>query len=391
MNDRPPEIQQTVLRRPDSDGQAAHLPYLDGLRGVAILLVVACHAAKYTMDFHQGWTYHALAEGAHGVDLFFVISGFCLAYPILRRHVDTGAGSFDVLRFYCRRIVRIVPAYWVAFAVVSAVSVIVVAHGVELPWPTIKLPPTAANGVAQLFFLDSKTNLVGSFWTLAVEFRWYIAFPVILWLYIRRPWTIYVLMAATLAVYHFTPLRELDFATLPGFLLGIIAADLVIRERAVNRLALLLFVVSVVASLALEPKGHLDYAIQNQLWWQAAAFFFVVAGATSPLLRRALSHRFIAGIGIAAYSIYLYHDPIEGWYGHTGGDNVLLAMVAGVLLGVLGWLLVERFVTVRRNRDALVGALERPFRHVLQLRTATATATRFQASCDARSEERVKA
>ena len=366
-------MDQTTTRAlpPRVGAPAQHLAYLDGLRGIAILLVVTCHAAKYTMDFHQGWTYHALAEGAHGVDLFFVLSGFCLAYPILRQHVDEGVMRFDVLRFYCRRIVRIVPPYWVAFAAILIVSIVVVARGGEVPWPAVKLPPTFGDGFDQMFFLNSATNLCGSFWTLALEFRWYIVFPVILWLYVRWPWTIYALMAAALGVYNFTPWRVLDFATLPAFLLGIIAADIVVRKHSINRFSALLFVLAVVASLALEPKGHLSYARQNQFWWQAAAFFLVVAGSQTHLLRRLLSHRFIVGIGAAAYSIYLFHDPIEAWYAFTGGTNIVLAMTAGVLIGVLGWLLVERYVMERGTRDALVGALESSLKRLSRFGRAT--------------------
>jgi peptidoglycan/LPS O-acetylase OafA/YrhL len=342
-----------------------HLAYLDGLRGVAILLVVAYHGSKYTMDIHQGWTYHALAEGAHGVDLFFVISGFCLAYPILRQHVDVGVVKFDVLRFYCRRIIRIVPAYWVAFLALLALALFVVWRGGQLPYPTVALPPTVANGFNQLFFLNTTTNLCGSFWTLAVEFRWYIYFPLAMWLYVRWPWLIYAILAIDLFLYNFTHWILPDFATLPAFLLGVIAADLVIRNNRFNRFALILFGLGVIASLALEPKNHLSFTLQNQFWWQVTAFFFVVAGAASPLLRRLLSHRSIAGIGIAAYSIYLYHDPIEAWYGYSGGRNLLLATVAGVLIGVVAWMFFERHIMERRTRDAIVGALERAFKAVL--------------------------
>ena len=342
-----------------------HLPYLDGLRGVAILLVVAYHASKYTMDIHQGWTYHALAEGAHGVDLFFIISGFCLAYPILRQHVDTGVVRFDVLRFYCRRMIRIVPTYWVAFLALLALALIVVSRGGQLPYPTVALPPTVANGFNQLFFLNTTTNLCGSFWTLAVECRWYIYFPLAMWLYVRWPAVIYAVMAVDLFLYNFTHWILPDFATLPAFLLGIIAADLVIREHRVNRLALLLFVASVIASLFLEPKHHLSFTLQNQFWWQVTAFFFVIAGAATPLLRRLLSHRSIGGVGIAAYSIYLYHDPIEAWYGYSGGESLVLAMLAGVLIGVVAWMLFERRIMERPTRDALVGVLERAFRMML--------------------------
>lgn len=342
-----------------------HLAYLDGLRGVAILLVVTYHASKYTMDIHDGWTYHALAEGAHGVDLFFVISGFCLAYPILRRHIGEGVVRFDVVRFYCRRLTRIVPAYWVAFASLLAVALVVVSRGFQLPYPTVTLPPTVTNGFDQLFFLNTTTNLCGSFWTLAVEFRWYIYFPLAIWLYVTRPWLIYSAIAADLAVYNFTKWVLPDLATLPAFLLGIIAADVVIRERRFTKYALALFVASIVASLWLEPKHHLSFTLQNQFWWQVSAFLFVIAGAATPFLRRVLSHPSIVAVGIAAYSIYLYHDPVEAWYGYSGGSSLVAATIAGVSIGVIGWMLVERHVMEPKTRDAIVGALERPLKALL--------------------------
>jgi peptidoglycan/LPS O-acetylase OafA/YrhL len=320
------------------------------------LLVVFSHAAKYTMDFHQGWTFHALFEGAHGVDLFFVISGFCLSYPILALAKNGKPMNFDVLKFWARRVVRIVPAYWIVFALTLAVALFVRTRGGDVPWPAIKIPSVGA-GIGQLFFFDNGTTLVGSFWTLAVEFRWYVMFPPLLWLYIRAPRSFFAIGLASLALYHFTPLNKLDFATLPAFLLGIVAADLTIRQHGLCRLALPLFVASVGASVLLEPKGHLAYAVQNQVWWQVAAFFLVLAAGGNGWLRSVFSWKPLAFIGTASYSIYLLHDPIEAWYGHTGGQSALLAALAGTLLGVLGWMLFERVFTNRTTRDRLVNLI----------------------------------
>ncbi|HXW77385.1 MAG TPA: acyltransferase [Candidatus Eremiobacteraceae bacterium] len=331
---------------------------MDGLRAVAVLGVVLCHAAKYTMDFHQGWTYHALAEGAHGVDLFFVISGFCLAYPVLRRVADARATSFDVVQFFSRRIVRIVPTYWIAFGVVLAAALLVRRLGGDVPWPTIRIPSAAA-GVGQLFFVHGGFDLVGSFWTLAVEVRWYLAFPLLLWLYIRSPLGVYAAGFASLAVYWLAGVHVWDFATLPGFLLGIVAADLTIREHAVRRYALPLFALSVPVSLWLEPHGHLDYALQNQLWWQVSAFLLVLGATVAGPVRALVSNAAVAFIGTAAYSIYLFSDPIEAWYGHYGGASTIACAAAGVLIGVLAWLLVERYFTAPANRDRLVAPLRR--------------------------------
>ena len=66
--------------------------YIDGLRAVAVLSVVACHCASiYPADFTQHpILWRTLLAGKHGVDLFFVLSGFCLAYPTLKRLREQG-------------------------------------------------------------------------------------------------------------------------------------------------------------------------------------------------------------------------------------------------------------------------------------------------------------
>jgi peptidoglycan/LPS O-acetylase OafA/YrhL len=117
-----------------------------------------------------------------------------------------------------------------------------------------------------------------------------------------------------------------------------------------------LFVAAVVASVALEPKGHLDYALQNQLWWQAAGFFLVVAAGVQGILRRALENRAAVFVGAASYSIYLVHDPGMAWYGYSGGANPLLAVVVGVLSGIAFWYFVERNVASGQGRDRLLAA-----------------------------------
>ena len=87
------------------------------LRAAAALAVVYFHA---TSDAGLNFRIHV---GAHGVDVFFVVSGFIIAY--------TGACTPD--RFLLRRIVRIVPAYWTATLAVFALAAIVVHAYLEAP------------------------------------------------------------------------------------------------------------------------------------------------------------------------------------------------------------------------------------------------------------------
>jgi peptidoglycan/LPS O-acetylase OafA/YrhL len=342
-----------------TDPRDDRLGYVDGLRALAVLGVVFSHAGKYTLDLHPAAPlYHALAEGAHGVDLFFVISGLCLAYPTLARLRSTGRAEFDVVRYAAHRVVRIIPPYWGAFGLVLLVALGMLALGYSLPWPTIMMP-TTGYGLRQLFFLDRGYNLVGSFWTLAVEFRWYFLFPLLMLLWTRSRVAFTLVGLASLCVYHFTSVHIIDFATLPGFMLGIVAADLTIRGSRLNAWAPLLFVAAVIASLLLEP-GHLKFAVQDQIWWQVACFFLVLTGCTNQAFKKILSLRAMAAIGVASYSIYLVHDPPMAWYGLYGGHNLFAAITLGLLLGFAFYLVWERWFITQPWKQRLVNAVQAP-------------------------------
>ncbi len=64
---------------------------------------------------------HLMLEGAHGVDLFFVLSGFCLSYPVLQSLRAEHAARFNITRYFAKRIVRIVPPYYAAIALLVLV------------------------------------------------------------------------------------------------------------------------------------------------------------------------------------------------------------------------------------------------------------------------------
>src|SRR5438046_10752578 len=81
-----------------------HYPSLDGLRGLAILLVLIYHNFEYTNYFFFGWV---------GVDLFFVLSGFLITDILLD---DLGQNNF-LGRFYLRRILIIFPLYYFALTI----------------------------------------------------------------------------------------------------------------------------------------------------------------------------------------------------------------------------------------------------------------------------------
>jgi peptidoglycan/LPS O-acetylase OafA/YrhL len=161
-------------------------PALDGLRGVAIALVVSFHAF--------GWP----AEGTLGVDLFFVLSGFLITTLLLEEHDATQ--TIDVWKFYARRVRRLMPALGVMLA-----PFVLLALGAAVTG-SLQLRTLVGLGAA----LTYTSNIVAAadpsavpaalihLWSLAAEEQFYILWPIILLALLRRGGTRLVVGALTL-------------------------------------------------------------------------------------------------------------------------------------------------------------------------------------------------
>ena len=303
--------------------------YIDGLRGCAVLGVIFCHAAllmpawanieTVSSGVPWYWLGHALVDGSHGVDLFFVLSGFCLAYPTLQRVHAERLASFDVARFATHRLVRILPPYYLSIVVFAGFALFAWVHSGSFSFPEAGKVP-ALDILRQMFFFDRGTTMVNSnFWTLAVEFRWYFIFPICLLLWVRAPRVFGVLIAALVVLYWQTRLYSIDLGVLPAFLLGIVAADWQIRDHPIRRYALPLTALAIAIALLIEPLTTMpgpdgvvyqSFFLQSNFGWHLAAFFFVLAAGYNGWLKKALSNPAIVATGIASYSIYLMQGPV---------------------------------------------------------------------------------
>ena len=148
-------------------------PDVEGLRAVAVLLVVLYHAGV-----------PGLSGGFVGVDVFFVISGFVITGLLLRERTSTGATS--LLHFYARRCRRILPA--ATLVIVVAVAASYVALGVVTGANTAGDGRWAAVFLANFHFESIGTNYLlalrspsplQNFWSLSVEEQFYIVYPTI--------------------------------------------------------------------------------------------------------------------------------------------------------------------------------------------------------------------
>lgn len=172
---RIPEAWRRWLRPLGSGPQ--EIAALDGLRALAALSVLVYHAlatanAKIILGGHDltwAWFYTE-----SGVDLFFTLSGFLLFLPYARAILG-GRAAPNAREFYRRRALRILPAYYVCLAVVTLTQFSVYASRVG-----------AENVLAHLLLLHDiapafNRTISGPFWTLAVEWQFYLILPLIAW------------------------------------------------------------------------------------------------------------------------------------------------------------------------------------------------------------------
>jgi peptidoglycan/LPS O-acetylase OafA/YrhL len=292
-------------------------------------------------------------QGCHGVDLFFVLSGFCLSYPALRRLRANHSADFNTTGYLAKRFVRIVPPYYAAIALFVALLVLLPRLGLTLPIPPTQ--PFSWFGVVEnALFLDGNGQyLNGSFWTLAVEFRWYFLFPIALWLWTRSP-RAFLLCLGLVMLGLVTRLNSIDLMALPAFMLGIVAADLHVRESRLSRLALPVFLFVLYWAVV---TTRYDWMNPPSILWQLTSFLFVVAAGATPWLSRLLSVRFLTFLGIASYSIYLVHEPIVILL-QRHGINPLLASSCALAAGLIFWAVAERPVVETTLRSKLIAQFD---------------------------------
>ncbi|HET6895446.1 MAG TPA: acyltransferase [Candidatus Baltobacteraceae bacterium] len=312
--------------------------YVDGLRAVAVLSVVAFHAGKYSRSDLSHLFPRIVMQGHHGVELFFVISGLCLSYPALAIAYERGMASFDVLTYGAKRLTRILPPFYAAIALFAVIG-------------PQKVP--AGDIIRQALFIDNGTHLLNSsFWSLPVEFRWYFLFPLLLLLWVRSPRAFLCLIGA-LFVLQQTRAESTDLVALPAFMLGIVAADYVVRPRSSAKFALPLCALVIVAAFV--HSSPLDTGTETSVLWELAVFLLVIAAGAAPWPRGVLSNGALVFIGIASYSIYLCHE-LGVYYAERWGYTPWISGMASVALGIVFWYLIERPFTRAPLRDSLVSA-----------------------------------
>ncbi|WP_246836342.1 acyltransferase family protein [Nesterenkonia sp. NBAIMH1] len=175
----PQRARPTGLRkRRPAEGTRSRIHGLDGLRALAVVLVIVYH-------INPSWA----PGGFVGVDVFFVISGFLITSLLIREYRDRG--RIDLKRFYVRRARRLVPAI---VLVVAACTLAAAALGGDvltgLGWQLVGIFTFTANWTQMAasfdYFNASQAGLFDNFWSLAIEEQFYLLWPVLLIAFLVR-------------------------------------------------------------------------------------------------------------------------------------------------------------------------------------------------------------
>jgi peptidoglycan/LPS O-acetylase OafA/YrhL len=327
--------------------------YIDGLRGLAALLVVFRHGPLVFVGLNNPANPILFVSrlGYSGVDLFFVLSGFCLAYPTI-----ASGKPFSLTRFAAHRLVRVIPPFYAAIAILGTLYFLGV-HSAVSAEHRGGIPISGWDVVRQALFIDRGTALLTpQFWTLPVEMRWYFLFPVVLWLWFKDQRLFFgVLGIAIVASLFFAPTN--DVLALPAFLLGIVAAR-VVSHNEIPRLASWSALIGTLAAVIyLEWRLIEASYLIRQVLWELAYFWLVVTVSKSNLLQRAFSSRVMLGFGAISYSLYLMHMAPINWVqnnflGIPPLERTILGMALGIAVSIPFWFLFERPFTVTHKAEA---------------------------------------
>ena len=282
---------------------------LTGLRGVAASWVMLMHFREVTPTrlYQFPIIDSIIANGAYGVDIFFVLSGFVMSY-VYAKTFATGWRKSETRRFLIYRFARIYPVHLATFGFMMALFA---AHALAsgsngLPGRYGMLTAVSSLTLTNAWIPGVQTPNMPA-WSVSAEWFAYLAFPLLCRLASYTRWILVLYVMAGLGIALFDPLENYCLThVLSGFLLGIVTYRMMpgLRRLNVGRCVGPIIAASI-ACWAWKPGPPLAVGL--------LLFATLIPILTNPrdILSQSLSTRPLVHLGEISYSIYMVHWPIR--------------------------------------------------------------------------------
>ncbi len=354
---------------------SAYRPEIDGLRAVAVALVIFFHAG---FDWMPG--------GYIGVDVFLVISGYLITRLLLRENQQ---GDFSFKAFYTRRARRLAPAFLFTIAATFLVALLLLTPADleklarEMFHATLGISNFYYGGRVDYFDTASSLRPLLHTWSLAVEEQYYLFAPLFLWITFRQfgfkgvlavstLFAVISLLSAELVVrqdpkiaYFWTPFRIWQFV------IGGAVLWLPLRWQPAGWMG----DIAMTVGLGMIICSALVFSAETSVPGFAALLpcmgvALILATRNSHVVELLLRNPVTRSIGLISYSLYLIHWPIFVFFAHArlapemvAGDR-LVAIALAVLLAGLMYQFIEkpfRRPAQRNDRTYVFGVLSAAF------------------------------
>lgn len=342
---------------------------LDLIRAFAAMAVLTYHVWLYRLPNpnsprREGFLDHLLFEWRIGLVVFFVMSGYLLYRPLLKGRHDAAPAPLATASYYWRRIVRIVPSYYLAIigSIVLLWSLSDVA-GVRIP-PTDELWRFAF--FLQNYSRETLLTLDAPTWTLAVQAAFYLVFPLFVFFgrrLGRRAWIVPVLLVLLGVVFNWVaytnewgPIARLSLpAMMPYLALGMLIAHLPpVQTRSAG-------VWMIVCGATLAFGDSLWHALGGWQWGLgvlrdvpgAIGYGLIIAACAQPVIGASDRLRFAESFGRWSYGVFLWHLPLllflkgHGLMPSSGFLTWALLVAIASAVGAANWRCVEKPLLAR--------------------------------------------
>ena len=363
----------------------AHVVGLDGVRGVAVLLVFISHfhwilSPDPFLTKVTPWHFinRTLEAGFMGVDIFFVLSGFLITSLLMKDRSTNQKNLFK--RFYRRRALRLLPALYALLIADFFVSRWENFPG-DIQWRTTWHAILFLNNWNIVNNFGEAQNDLGHLWSLGIEEQFYLIWPLTIWLLAKlkipsKMMIPLILFASLVVMVHRTSLWNdgtswiiLYIRTdtrLDSLLIGAMFAYVYRHFQVPSK------ILNSVATLSLMGLVYIKYVLDKspfifEMGWTIIALLagFIILSVAEGVffVQKVFTWRPLTMIGKVSYGLYLWHMPIFLLFGRhvTSGSRPLRLLIGIIIASVvtsLSWFFIEKpFLNLKNRRYGNVPAI----------------------------------